>query len=290
MLTRNYSRRTIDHASDPFRRCSQTTCVERTSQLCSNCAAIFDEELINQLDDRYPLNSRHNAQLYRLYSTLTISTTGLLSNDCHLCFLQGRRLRQVGALLDQCFWIRSKIESGDTATRPPRIRFSYSHVDGRTTVFDHKDDSFSQTFDLMLIDFGGRQHACRSKEHLPRDLSTRPSTSMIRSRIIGVRGLQGKLSGKLRMRDQCATGNFKDLGQCGPCVSTGSQTTFSRARRWIDDCLSKHQQCRPVTESLRKLPSRLIRLDRSSQLQARLVATVSLDTSTEYTTLSYCWV
>lgn len=57
------------------------------------------------------------------------------------------------------------------------------------------------------------------------------------------------------------------------------------AHQWLQQCQSTHEKC--TKSSLKSLPTRLIDLDDSEH--PRLIRGSTLDSSTEYATLSHCW-
>ena len=122
--------------------------------LCTDCSRIFQGEFVYHLDEDYPKELEHifHNPPYRLYSSDKATIASLLKRKCHLCFLQGRRLQQVGAKSSESFWIRYLIECGEDEGDGLLLSFSYSQTSPASGTFKRRSDTHSQVFHLSLLD------------------------------------------------------------------------------------------------------------------------------------------
>ncbi|KAE9381971.1 HET-domain-containing protein, partial [Stipitochalara longipes BDJ] len=68
---------------------------------------------------------------------------------------------------------------------------------------------------------------------------------------------------------------------------TAADDTYERARSWISDCLTDHNDCQRSVVQF-SLPTRLVHISQEPQ-KLRLVLGEQLTPNTEYLALSYCW-
>lgn len=72
---------------------------------------------------------------------------------------------------------------------------------------------------------------------------------------------------------------------------SGSDQSLSRAKSWVDICISSHEACYPKSKDVR-LPTRLIDVGDGRKLPgqtARLVLGSTLPNTSQYVSLSHCW-
>jgi hypothetical protein len=71
-------------------------------------------------------------------------------------------------------------------------------------------------------------------------------------------------------------------------TNTGSKSSLSVAKRWIEECIKEHPRCcQQMTE--RTFPSRVIDLGDGHSIKPKLLETSDLSAEQAYGVLSYCW-
>ncbi|PMD45621.1 HET-domain-containing protein, partial [Hyaloscypha variabilis F] len=85
--------------------------------------------------------------------------------------------------------------------------------------------------------------------------------------------------------------NLEDMAQVNldQQAFTGSKENLQLACTWLNNCLGKHEQCRPSFEDESWLPTRLIYVGTLGTPAIRLVSTGSLSEKVRYAALSHRW-
>jgi hypothetical protein len=265
------------------------------NRLCDNCQSIFEGELIYHIDEDCPqeLVEISHAPPYQLYNTEKVAVVSLLQHDCHLCFLQGRRLLQNGAALKDAFWIRYLFELGEIATDAFTLRFSYSQTPASVPAFSSKVDSFSQIFHLsptVVGDdyrWGASTYSWSSSRLLAK---YKPVQRESLQQVVHMYEWMASIERPSIESDHSFELKSKKLQLPAPASSTQSNPTWRTGRLWLEHCITSHFLCHGSTPLSKRLPTRLIEILRLSPLIVRIVQGGMLPSYTEYTTLSYCWV
>ena len=184
----------------------------------------------------------------------------------------------------------------DQAADAFSLCFIYSDTDGSIPVYDSNEIHFRQRFVLTptfhetairctkatLHHDPGKHYVCCHDE---------PAVwHRVPTQIIDKHDMVIAVKRRPVMCDLASLHQFRGLRlPDGFTESTASSSTWLVARKWLETCITSHKQCTSDLRPQRQLPTRLISVNDSFGLRARLVSTKQLPIDTCYTTLSYRW-